>query len=147
MSQAEQSDNQTNGILKLESKYIERLILSRQDNNEREEFRRPEQIIKLPIGEYYLHEVHLQGGYICYALRDSKRIQVNVTSGQTKTLKIGAPLKQVINASRQGRNLVMNYELIGMGGEKYTSRNRNKPPTFTVYKGEKEIASEKFEYG
>ena len=102
----------TTGELKLEGKSIQRLILRREDNNEREEFRRPEEIIKLPTGKYYLHEVHLQDEYICYASRESTRIQVNVTSDETKTLKIGAPLKQVINASRRGRNLIMNYELI-----------------------------------
>ena len=144
---AQQSDNQTTGSLKIEGKYIERLILRRQDNNKSEEFRRPEQIIKLPTGKYYLHEVHLQGSYICYASRVSKRLQINITPDETATLKIGAPLKQIIKISRQGRNLAMNYELIGVGSEKYISRERNKPPTFTVYKGEQKIASDKFEYG
>lgn len=141
------SQDPTTGELKLEGKSINRLILQRQDNNGREEFRRPEQIIKLPTGKYYLHEVHLEGGYICYASRESKLLQVNVTPDEPGTLKIGAPLKQIINVNRQGRNLVMNYELLGVGGEKYTGGNRSQPPTFTVYKGNKKIASDKFEFG
>ena len=144
---AQQPDNQITGVLKLEGKYIERLILSRQDNNEREEFRRPEQIIKLPTGKYYLHEVHLQGGYICYASKDLTRPQANITQDETAILKIGSPLKQIIHISRQGRNLKMNYELIGVGGEKYISGDRSKQATFTIYKREKEIASDKFKYG
>jgi len=149
LCQAKESNEQVPAIgeIKLEGKSINRLILQRQDNNEREEFRRPEKITKLPIGKYYLHEIHLEGGYICYAYRGPKRIQVNVTSDETEILKIGAPLKQIINANRQGRNLAMNYELLGVGGEKYTGGNSSEPPTFTVYRGDKEIASDKFEYG
>lgn len=135
------------GELKLEGKSINRLILQRQDNNDREEFRRPEQTIKLPTGKYYLHEVHLEGGYICYASRESNRLQANVTPDELATLKIGAPLKQIIKVNRKGRNLVINYELLGVGGEKYTSGNRGEPPTFTVYRKDKKIASDKFEFG
>jgi hypothetical protein len=137
----------TTGEVKLEGKSITRLTLQRQDIKEREEFRRPEQIIKLPTGKYYLHEVHLEGGYICYAYRESKRYLVSVSPDEPANLKIGAPLKQIVKVNRQGRNLVMNYELLGVGGEKYTGSDRSKPPTFAVYKGEKEITSDKFEFG
>jgi len=41
----------------------------------------------------------------------------------------------------------MNYELLGVGGEQYTGGNRSEPPTFTVYRGDKEVASDKFEFG
>lgn len=146
-AQETNKQDQTTGEIKLEGKSILRLTLQRQDNKEREEFRRPEQIIKLPTGKYYLNEVHLEGGYICYASRGPKRPQVNVTPEETATLKIGAPLKQIIKVNRQGRSLVMNYELSGVGGEKYTGGNSGKPPTFTVYRGDKEIVSDKFEYG
>ena len=149
LCQAQEGNKQypTMGELKLEGKSINRLILRRVDNNEREEFRRPEQIIKLPTGKYYLHEVHLEGGYICYGSREPKRPQANVTSDETAILKIGAPLKQIINVSRQGRTLMMNYELRGVGGEKYTSGTRGEKPSFTVYSGDKEITSDNFEYG
>jgi len=42
---------------------------------------------------------------------------------------------------------VLNYELLGIGSEIYTDSNRNKPSTFTVYKGDKEIASDRFAFG
>ena len=135
------------GELKLEGKSIIRLILRREDDNEKEEFRRPEQTIKLPTGEYRVQEVHLDGGYICYASRGPKRHLISVTFDEPETLKIGAPLKQTVKVNRQGRHLVMNYELLGVGGEKYTGGNSGVPPTFTVYRGDKEIASDKFEFG
>jgi hypothetical protein len=43
--------------------------------------------------------------------------------------------------------LLLNYELLGVGGEIYTGPDRAKPPTFTVCKGDKEIASGTFEFG
>lgn len=42
---------------------------------------------------------------------------------------------------------MLNYELLGIGSEIYTDSNRNKPSTFTVYKGDKEIASDRFAFG
>ncbi len=149
LCQAQETSKQdtTTGEIKLEGKFINRLILQREGNKGREEFRRPEQIIKLPTGKYYLQEVHLEGGYICYAYQVQKRHLVSVSPDEPATLKIGAPLKQIVKVNRKGRNLVMNYELLGVGGEKYTSSNRSEPPIFTVYRGNKEIASDKFEYG
>ncbi len=135
------------GELKLEGKSIVRLILRREGDNERQTFRRPEQIIKLPTGKYTVQEVHLDGGYIYHASRGPKRRLVSVTSDEPATLKIGGPLKQTVKVSRQGRLLVMNYELLGVGGEQYTGGSSGEPPTFTVYRGDKEIASDKFEFG
>jgi len=135
------------GKLELEGESIVRLILRREGDNVRETFRRPEQIIKLPTGKYTVQEVHLDGGYICYASRGPKRHLVTVTSDEPATLKIGGPLKQTVKVNRQGRLLVMNYELLGVDGEQYTNGASGEPPTFTVYKGDKEIISDKFEFG
>ena len=135
------------GELKLEGESIVRLILRREGDNVTETFRRPEQIIKLPTGKYTVQEVHLDGGYICYASRGPTRRLVSVTSDEPATLKIGGPLKQTVKVNRQGRLLVMNYELLGVDGEQYTGGTSGEPPTFTVYRGDKEIASDKFEFG
>ena len=135
------------GELELEGESIVRLTLRREGDNEREEFRRPEQITKLPTGKYAVQEVHLDGGYICSALRGQTRHRVSVTSDEPATLKIGGPLKQTVTVNRQGRLLVMNYQLAGIGGEQYTNGTGGEPPTFTVYRGDKEIISDKFEFG
>ena len=135
------------GELKLEGESIVRLILRREGDNVRETFRRPEQIMKLPTGRYTVQEVHLDGGYICYASRGPKRRRVTVTSDEPATLKIGGPLKQTVKVNRQGRLLVMNHGLVGVGGEQYTDGTSGEPPTFTIYRGDKEIISDKFEFG
>jgi hypothetical protein len=42
--------------------------------------------------------------------------------------------------------LMMEYHLIGAAGESYRN-DRRYPPTFAVYKGDKEITSGKFQFG
>ena len=72
---------------------------------------------------------------------------VEVDEDKPAVLKVGAPLKQIVKATRQGRVLALDYKLSGIGGETYVRDDRSKPPTFTVYKGDKKIASGTFEYG
>jgi len=137
--------NSVLGELRLEGESVVRLVLRREGDNETETFRRPEQIIKLPTGKYTVQEIHLDGGYIYYARGATRRLVV--TSDEPATLKIGGPLKQTVKVNRQGRLLVMNHELLGVGGEQYTNGASGEPPTFAVYKADREIASDKFEFG
>jgi hypothetical protein len=145
LSEAQEADRQSSalGELKLEGKHIERLVLRRMDGHI-ERFDRPAETIKLPVGEYLL-DASLKGRYSCrFPSGDSR---VTVTKDKPVVLKFGAPLKQTVKAQRRGRILVLNYELLGVGGESYASPDRSTPPTFTIYKGDKEIASDKFEFG
>jgi len=145
---AQEADRQNSalGELKLEGKYIERLVLRRKDGHT-ERFDQPAETIKLQVGEYRLLETHLKGGYVCRSSRTPTGDWVTIAEDKSAVLKFGAPLKPTVKAQRQGRILVLNYELRGLGGEIYTDSNRSKPPAFTVYEGDKEIASDKFEFG
>jgi hypothetical protein len=144
---AQQTPNESTeiGELKLEGKYIQRLILSRKDRK-KEKFDKPAEIIRLPVGEYQLMESHLEGGYTCYG-NFSNNNWIKIIADKQAVLKVGAPLTKIIDVKRQGRVLQLNYKLLGAGGEKYTNADRSKPPIFIVYKGDKEIASGKFEFG
>jgi len=133
------------GELKLEGKHIQQLVLQSRDGK-RERFDKPGESITLPAGKYRLQEVHLEGGYVS-RIRIVPDDWVTADKDKPAVLKVGAPLKQTVKAQRQGSVLVLNYELLGIGGEIYTDRDTSKPPTFTVYKGDKEIASDKFEFG
>ena len=65
------------------------------------------------------------------------------------TLAAGGPLNNTVTANRQGRDLRLDYKLLGAGGQAY-SLVRHGPavqPEFAVYKGDKKIASGKFEFG
>jgi len=135
------------GQVKIEGLYIERLVL-RGGDRENKSFKPPGENISLAPGEYQLWEVCLEGGYVCYAYgRGIYDDLITVDKDKPAVLKIGAPLKQSLKVKRQGGILALSYELVGMGGESYTSRNRTSTPTFAIYKGEKEIASGSFKYG
>jgi hypothetical protein len=95
-----------------------------------------------------LWEVHLEGDYVCYAYgRGIYDDLITVDANKPAVLKIGGPLKQSVKVKRQGGVLVLSYELVGLGGETYTSRKRTSTPTFAVYKGDDALASGSFEYG
>jgi len=135
------------GELNLQGQHIERLVLRQKDGGTKK-FDKPGETIKLPVGEYRLQEVRLQGGYSCGITAPiSDADWVTIAEDKPAVLEVGAPLKQAVRVERWGRFLVLNYELLGVGGEKYTQADRNKPPTFTVYKAGKEIASGEFEFG
>jgi hypothetical protein len=132
------------GELKLEGKDVERLVLRRNDGHT-EIPTNPGQIIRLPAGEYLLQDVRLKGAYT--RSRSAVNERITIRAGQQELVKVGAPLVPTIKVQRQGRILRLSYDLLGVGGESYTGGDRSTPPTFTVYKGDKQITSGQFEFG
>jgi hypothetical protein len=142
---AQQRDS-IQGELKLEGGHIEQIVL-RRDDGRTEKFDKPEEIIKLPIGEYQLQQVGLVGGYTCRTTKLSRHNWIKVVEDKPTVLQVGAPLKQTVRVKRQGRVLVLDYKLVGIGGNSYAGGDRSKPPSFTVYKNDQIIDSDKFQYG
>ena len=140
--QAEQ--NSALGELRLQGKDIERVVL--QTGNESKTIEQPGQSIMLEPGVYAVREVHLKGGFTHYNHREPRITPVQVGPGAPMTVKAGGPLRQVVKVHRRGQLLVMDYQLIGAGGEWYLV-GRDHRPSFTIYKGDKELASGKFEFG
>lgn len=160
----EKSFGQEQGELKLVGEYIESLVLQGK-NGTKQSFHMKNEIkelptdkyqlqqvyletIELPVGEYRLQQVCLKGGYthnLSAIYPESEWI--TVSKDEPAVLKVGAPLKQTVEVKRKGRYLILNYKLLGLGGESYISSDSNKPPIFTIYRGEKEIASDKFQFG
>jgi hypothetical protein len=134
------------GEIRIEGKGIRRLTLNT-DEGKRKEIEGPGQSLRLPAGKYTLHEIRLEGGYVCYCWRDPDRKAITVDEDKPGVLKAGAPLKQNVQVKRQGRLLVMSYELLGIGGEQYARQSRDNPPKFAIYKGQEEIGDGSFEYG
>lgn len=133
------------GELKLDGKHIERLVVMRQSDGYSTTFKNPGQTIRLPAGEYVLHDVRLKGAYT--RSRSAGNERITMRAGQQEVVKVGAPLVPTIKVQRQGRILRLSYDLLGVGGEAYTAGDRSKPPTFAVYRGQRKIASGKFEFG
>ena len=134
------------GELKLEGEHIEQLVLRGNDGHT-ERFNQPGEVVQLPIGRYNLLESHLDGGYVCFQEAGPQSKWITIAENRTAGLKVGAPLKQTMEVMRQGKTLILDYKLLGIGGETYFHKDRSNPPSLTVYKGDKEIASGKFTYG
>ena len=130
--------------MKLEGTRLDYIELFAKDGHT-ERITRPEQTIELPAGEYRLQQARLRG--YTYRRRVSGHDWVTVGADKPATLKVGGPLVPTVKVQGQGRILRLSYELRGVGGETYTGGDRSKPPTFAVYKGQKQIASGQFEYG
>ena len=140
-----QEQKKSLGELKIEGNHIKKLVLRRK-NGQNEIINTPDAIIKLPVGEYSLLESHLKGGYV--RLGTSTNEWIEVSEDKPAVLKVGAPLKQTIVVIRQGKVLILNYKLMGAGGEQYRDPMRPETrPSFTIYKGERIVGSGKFDYG
>jgi hypothetical protein len=112
----------------------------------------PAGTVKIPTGSYNQVEVRLEkNGALAYLdsgpAQNGRQISVNDKT--PAVLDVGGPLTNSVTANRHGQDLVMNYQLLGAGGEIYQmpAQDRSKPPKFAVYSGEKKIASGEFEYG
>jgi hypothetical protein len=63
-------------------------------------------------------------------------------------LKSGGLLQPTVTVERHGRLLVLTYgPKSADGGQLTTADPRGEPPGFTVYQGQRKIASGQFEYG
>jgi len=139
------AENSSKYELKLEGENIEQLIL--QSGNQKQTFDKPGKSIMLESGTYQISQLQLKGGFICYPYVDTTRLGViQVGPGEPAILKAGGPLEQHITVQRKGQLLAMDYRLIGIAGEGYRLE-REYGPTFTIYKGDKEVASGKFQFG
>ena len=61
----------------------------------------------------------------------------------------GGPLTNSVSIQRRGQSLVLNYQLIGAGGELYRPQiqSSGEAPQFAIYSGEKLLESGSFEFG
>jgi hypothetical protein len=141
-----QEQEPAKGELRLEGKHIERLVLYRKYGCT-EQFDEPDNTIKLAVGEYRLQDVRLKGGFISNSVRTSSYDWLTIVENEPAVLKVGAPLKQMLKVKRRGKALVLDYKLLGIGGESYNNTERDKPPKLIIYNGDEEINSGRFEYG
>ena len=136
------------GQLNIEGKFIKYLAAAGDSLSSLAVFDSPEKTISIPVGNYHIRKIFLDGG--AAGLFQAQTItSLNIKEGEITELKAGAPLNHSVNLSRTGNIFKLNYELLDTGGISYAAlRIRpDVPPTVTVYKGNKIIASGKFEYG
>ena len=144
--EAPSEDFRATGEFHIEGDGITKLTLE-SEQGQHSQFRAPGAVITMPAGKYRLYEVGLEGGYTCWPHLVPKEQWITVAPGRVTTLKVGAPLREVVQVERRARSMILNYELRGRGGERYAPDSTAEPPTFVVYKGERKVASGDFEYG
>jgi hypothetical protein len=106
--------------------------------------------LKVPAGTYTLTEVRLKQGDVEAAedlLMGGRSITVKENA--VTTLAVGGPLTNTVAVSVRGRFAVLSHRLLGVDGGTYrlTGPGRTKPPEFAIYRGDRRIASGKFEFG
>ena len=81
-------------------------------------------------------------------LGTASTLPIVLDSTEPAVLQAGGPLTNAVLVLKRGRYLYMQYRLEGVGGHyQLASQERSHPPEFMVYRGEKKIASGKFQYG
>ncbi|HCO96331.1 MAG TPA: hypothetical protein DIU00_20730 [Phycisphaerales bacterium] len=142
---ASQSEQPIKYELKLEGEDIRLLVL--QSGNEKQTFEEPGKSIMLEPGTYKISQLLLKSGLVHFPSRGGTPLgPIQVGPDEPAFLKAGGPLEQRIIVQRKGQLLTMDYRLVGAAGEGYRFERVHRP-AFTIYKGDKEIASDKFQFG
>jgi hypothetical protein len=110
----------------------------------------PEATVKVPVGRYNAARVWVKRGDTEANLDAQSQAvgRITVAEQAPAVLLAGGPLTNSVSVMRQGKRLALNYRLIGVGGAyQLVNQDRSHPPEFTVYHGDKKVASGKFEFG
>ncbi len=138
------------GELKITGKFIQRLVLP--GGPYLVVLDQPAAKVQVPTGSYNQPDILLeQNGAEAFCQSSQSQVgrRISVADKTPAVLNVGGPLTNSVIASRHGQDLRLDYRLVGSGGETYqlANQNRSKPPEFAIYKGNKKIASGKFEFG
>ncbi len=138
------------GELKITGKFIQRLVLS--GGSQLVVLDQPAASVKIPTGNYVHPDILLEQNGIeafCKPGQTQSRWRFSVDDKTPAVLHVGGPLTNSVIVSRHGKDLRLDYRLVGAGGEIYqlANQNRSQPPEFAAYKGDRKIASDKFAYG
>jgi hypothetical protein len=125
--------------LLLEGKPVEKLTLTN-EQGQSQEILHPGRSVSLPPGRYWIREirVHWDANGPPQTDRDVNRLTL-VPSGSCR-LNVGSPRTPLLTAKHRGNLLMLNYNPRPNGE---ASRNAQ----FTIYQGDRKIASGSFEYG
>jgi hypothetical protein len=138
------------GELKITGKFIQRLVLS--GGPYLVVLDQPAAGVKVPTGSYIHSDILLeQNGTeaFCKPGQPQIRWRFFVDDKTQAVLNVGGPLTNSVIVSRHGKDLRLDYQLVGAGREIYqlANQNRSQPPEFAAYQGDRKIASGKFAYG
>jgi hypothetical protein len=137
------------GELKVTGDYVHRVTMQGQPY--RVVIDQPTGLVKVPTGRYSSAKVWLKRGGLEAYLDErgtSSAGRITIDEKKPAVLTAGGPLTNSVSVNRRGKYLALNYQLVGAGGPyQLVNQDRSHPPEFTVYHGDKKVASGKFEFG
>ena len=139
------------GGLDIDGEHIARLVLESDSSTVLLHY--PGKSVSIPAGDYRCRNIFLydkKAGIFAYdSTRTPRSTSLSVPRDRPVMFKAGGPLDSNVEVTREGNTLNLRYKLLGAGRREYKrlQDNRDKPPAFTVYCGNKKIVSDTFEYG
>jgi hypothetical protein len=139
------------GEVQLDGRFIKRLILreSKEKGSPLVILDSPDKIVRLPARTYRTQRIFLDGGKKHGLFWADGEKEISVVQGKIFVLKMGGHLNHSVRERRNGRNLSLDYTLLGIGDEKYKqlAADRRNPPTFAITRGDHTVFSGSFKYG
>ena len=139
------------GRLKLGGKSFKRIILTegRERGSAAAIIDFPGSTALVPARTYSKQRVFLDGKEIYAFLYADSQTEISVTKDKVVPLNLGPPLNHTVEISRRGTELLLDYQIVGLSGEKYVHLGRSSAsrPEFAIYRGKNKITSGSFRYG
>jgi hypothetical protein len=113
----------------------------------------PSGLVSVPTGIYEVYRLQVRQGTAVARpnwLGDRGVLQrVVIEPEGVAQLTAGGPLTNMVSVKRRSQHVVFDHWLAGADGSRYQmlSPSRGEPPRFTVFQGDKAIASGNFEFG
>lgn len=109
----------------------------------------PRGSVEVPVSSYTSQSLAIKDHRLgaCMAEAD---VTFEVTEAQPATLELGGPLTAGMDVTRSGRVITLFPTAVGIGGETYSAGGTAVTPesaAFTIYKGDKVLVSDDFQYG
>jgi hypothetical protein len=132
------------GRLELRSLPLSRLIL--QSGGLTAILDHPDRDVSLPVGSYHLQRAYTETPAL---VGSSNTVLVYVQEQGTAKLNLGSPFTSSVRVDRRSSYLLLSYILKGAAGEEYaiTNPDKNSPPTFVIYRGDRKLAEGSFRFG
>lgn len=143
------------GRLRLTGRFIQRLVVTRESVQPLTVILdAPGPVATLPLGSYTNGRVSLKRGEVeasrlldRFGRAPTVPCAPVIRSGNEAVLTTGGPLTNTLQVRRRGNFPVLDYQLLGAGGEAYEARGPHAEPGFAVCRAGKQIYSGKFEPG
>ena len=139
------------GDLKLTGKHLHRVLLTRDGGPQLTVvLDAPRPLERVPRAVYH-YDLTLRAGDVeAHPVKNwgpGANPSLSIAGTNAALLAAGGPLTNTVAVNRNGRNLALNYRLIGLGGQAYELAGARTEPEWSVHRADKQLAAGKFQFG